>query len=130
MEKMEKINSEIILATISGEDKPGVTAGLTEVLAKHNAFILDIGQADIHRSLSLGIMFKTQKNANGGILKDLLFKAYELDINIRFTPISNERYSNWVKMQGKNRYIITLLGRVLTAKQISAVAEIKVATSF
>ena len=121
---MEMTNSEIILATISGEDKPGVTAGLAQVLAKHDAFILDIGQADIHRSLSLGIMFKTKKNANGGILKDLLFKAYELDVNIRFTPISNERYSNWVKMQGKNRYIITLLGRVLTAKQIAAVSEI------
>ena len=86
---MEMTNSEIILATISGEDKPGVTAGLAQVLAKHDAFILDIGQADIHRSLSLGIMFKTKKNANGGILKDLLFKAYELYVNIRFTPISN-----------------------------------------
>ena len=121
---MEMTNSEIILATISGEDKPGVTAALTGVLAKHDAFILDIGQADIHRSLSLGIMFRTKKNANGSILKDLLFKAYELDITIRFTPISNERYSNWVKMQGKNRYIITLLGRVLTAKQIAAVSNI------
>lgn len=117
-------NSEIILVTINGEDRPGVTAELTQVLAKHDAFILDIGQADIHRNLSLGILFKTQNQTSGDILKDLLFKAYELDINIRFTPISNERYSNWVKMQGKNRYIITLLGRVLTAKQIASVAQI------
>ncbi len=117
-------NSEIILVTINGEDKPGVTAALTQVLAKHDAFILDIGQADIHRNLSLGILFKTNEHVGGDILKDLLFKAYELDITIRFTPISNERYSNWVKMQGKNRFIITLLGRVLTAKQIAAVAEI------
>ncbi len=117
-------NSEIILVTINGEDKPGVTAGLTQVLAKHDADILDIGQADIHRNLSLGILFKTKEAVGGDILKDLLFKAYELDINIRFTPISNERYSNWVKMQGKNRFIITLLGRVLTAKQIAAVSEI------
>ena len=117
-------NSEIILVTINGEDKPGVTAALTQVLAKHDAFILDIGQADIHRNLSLGILFKTNEHVGGDILKDLLFKAYELDITIRFTPISNERYNNWVKMQGKNRFIITLLGRVLTAKQIAAVAEI------
>ncbi|MGV8962576.1 MAG: phosphoserine phosphatase SerB [Candidatus Saccharimonadaceae bacterium] len=117
-------NSEIILVTINGEDRPGVTAELTHVLAKHDAFILDIGQADIHRNLSLGILFRTQDQVGGDILKDLLFKAYELDINIRFTPISNERYSNWVKMQGKNRYIITLLGRVLTAKQIASVAQI------
>lgn len=117
-------NSEIILVTINGEDKPGVTAALTQVLAKHDADILDIGQADIHRNLSLGILFKTKHNIGGDILKDLLFKAYELDTTIRFTPISNERYSNWVKMQGKNRFIITLLGRVLTAKQIAAVAQI------
>ena len=117
-------NSEIILVTINGEDKPGVTAALTQVLANHDAFILDIGQADIHRSLTLGILFKTKHGFGGDILKDLLFKAYELDITIRFTPISNERYSNWVKMQGKNRYIITLLGRVLTAKQIAAVSQI------
>lgn len=117
-------NSEIILVTINGEDKPGVTAALTQVLAKHDADILDIGQADIHRNLSLGILFKTKQNVGGDILKDLLFKACELDTTLRFTPITNERYSNWVKMQGRNRFIITLLGRVLTAKQIAAVAQI------
>ena len=117
-------NSEIILVTINGDDKPGVTAALTQVLANHDAFILDIGQADIHRSLTLGILFKTKQGFGGDILKDLLFKSYEFDVTIHFTPIRTERYSNWVTMQGKNRYIITLLGRVLTAKQIAAVSHI------
>lgn len=117
-------NSEIILLTINGEDKPGLTASLTEILARHGAFILDIGQSDIHKNLSLGILFKAADNNSGDILKDLLFKAYEMDVTIRFTPISNERYSNWVGMQGKNRYIITLLGRVLTAEQIASVSRI------
>ncbi|MDD2315097.1 MAG: phosphoserine phosphatase SerB [Proteiniphilum sp.] len=117
-------NSEIILLNINGEDKVGLTAALTEILAKHDAFILDIGQSDIHRNLSLGILFKSMHNNSGEILKDLLFKAYEMDVNIRFTPISPERYSNWVGLQGKNRYIITLLGRILTAKQIAAVSKI------
>jgi phosphoserine phosphatase len=117
-------NSEIILLNINGEDKPGLTAALTEILAKHGAFILDIGQSDIHRNLSLGILFKSMHNNSGVIMKDLLFKAYEMDVNVRFTPITEERYSNWVKMQGKNRYIITLLGRILTAKQIAAVSNI------
>ncbi|HBB00777.1 MAG: phosphoserine phosphatase SerB [Bacteroidetes bacterium GWD2_45_23] len=117
-------NSEIILLNINGEDKQGLTAALTEILAKHGAFILDIGQSDIHRNLSLGILFKSMHNNSGDILKDLLFKAYEMDVNIRFTPITVERYSNWVNMQGKNRYIITLLGRILTAKQIAAVSRI------
>ncbi len=117
-------NSEIILMTINGDDKPGLTAALTDILAKHDAFILDIGQADIHSNISLGIMFRTLDGNAGDILKDLLFKAYELDVAVRFNPISNQQYSSWVKMQGKNRYIITLLGRVLTAKQIAAVSKI------
>lgn len=119
---MEK--SEIILLNINGEDKPGLTAALTQILAKHSAFILDIGQSDIHRNLSLGILFKSMHDNSGEIMKDLLFKAYEMEVNVRFTPISAERYSNWVRMQGKNRYIITLLGRILTAQQIASVSEI------
>ena len=116
--------SEIILLNINGEDKQGLTAALTEILARHRAFILDIGQSDIHRNLSLGILFKSMHNNSGEIMKDLLFKAYEMDVMIRFTPISPERYSNWVEMQGKDRYIITLLGRILTAEQIAAVSTI------
>ena len=117
-------NSEIILLNINGEDKPGLTAALTDILAKHGAFILDIGQSDIHRNLSLGIIFKSMHDNSGEIMKDLLFKAYEMGVNVRFTPITAERYSNWVGQQGKNRYIITLLGRILTANQIASVSHI------
>ncbi len=119
---MEK--SEIILLNINGEDKPGLTAALTEILARHGAFILDVGQSDIHKNLSLGILFRVKNNISGELMKDLLFKTYEMDVNVRFTPISDEEYSNWVGLQGKNRYIITLLGRILTAKQIAAVSKI------
>ena len=115
---------EIILININGTDRPGVTAALTEILAKNNAVILDIGQADIHNHLSLGILFQSTEGNSGEILKELLFKSYELDVNIRFNPISEEEYGKWVGMQGKNRYIITILGRKLTAKQIAGVSRI------
>ncbi|MDD4516547.1 phosphoserine phosphatase SerB [Massilibacteroides sp.] len=120
---MEQTN-EIILITISGTDKPGVTAALTEILAKNDAVILDIGQADIHNNLSLGILFQSPTVDSGIIMKDVLFKGYELGVNIRFNPITEEEYSKWVSMQGKNRYIITILGRKLTAKQIAGVSQI------
>ena len=117
-------NDEIILININGTDRPGVTAALTEILAKNNAVILDIGQADIHNNLSLGILFQSSEGNSGDILKELLFKSYELDVNIRFNPISEEAYNQWVSMQGKNRYIITILGRKLTARQIAGVTRI------
>ena len=117
-------NDEIILININGADRPGVTAALTEILAKNNAVILDIGQADIHNHLSLGILFQSTEGNSGDILKELLFKSYELDVNIRFNPITEQEYSKWVGMQGKNRYIITILSRKLTAKQIGGVSRI------
>lgn len=116
---MKQDNIEIIQINISGEDKPGLTSELTEILARHEAFILDIGQANIHRSLTLGILFMTTPEESGPIMKELLFKASEMNIAIRFTPITAEEYSNWVSAQGKNRYIITLVGRMITAEHIS-----------
>ncbi len=116
---------ELILINISGQDHPGVTSALSEILAKYDAGILDIGQADIHHTLSLGILIKTNSDVSGNIMKELLFKATQLNVSIRFTAISREEYEEWVGRQGKNRWIITLLGRRLTAKQIANVtAEI------
>ncbi|MEG2771767.1 MAG: phosphoserine phosphatase SerB, partial [Alistipes sp.] len=116
-------NVEIIQINISGEDKPGMTSSLTDILARYDAFILDIGQANIHQSLTLGILFKTTSDKSGNIMKELLFKASELGETIRFTPISAEQYNDWVGRQGKNRYIITLLGRQVTAQHIAKVTH-------
>ena len=114
---------ELILIHISGYDRPGVTSALTAILAKYDAQILDIGQADIHHFLSLGILFKTDSEVSGDIMKDLLFKAYELNVKIRFTPVTVEAYDEWVSMQGKDRWIITILGRQLTARHIALVTD-------
>ena len=65
---------ELILINISGADRKGLTAALTDILAKYDATILDIGQADIHHTLALGILFKTDAYKSGEILKHILFK--------------------------------------------------------
>ncbi len=115
---------EIIQINISGADKPGMTSSLTAILARYDACILDIGQANIHQSLTLGILIMTTPDKSGGIMKELLFKASELGVMIRFTPISEEDYEAWVGRQGKNRYIITLLGRTVSARHIAEVTAV------
>ncbi len=115
---------EIIQVNIFGEDKPGLTSELMGILSRHGAFVLDIGQANIHKSLTMGILIKTTTEDSGFIMKDLLFKASELGVQIRFTPIERDAYDAWVARQGKNRYIITLLGRVVNAAQIGDVAGV------
>lgn len=116
--------TELILIRISGVDRPGLTASVTAILSKYQVDIMDIGQADIHSTLSLGILFKCSDKDSGNIMKELLFKASDLGINIRFYPISAEEYETWVSLQGKNRYILTLLGRKLTAEQIAGATRI------
>lgn len=116
--------TELILIRISGLDRPGLTASITAILSEYDVDIMDIGQADIHSTLSLGLLFKCKEKDSGNIMKDLLFKASALGINIRFYPISTEEYEEWVNMQGKNRYILTLLGRKLTAQQIAGATRI------
>ena len=115
---------ELILINISGPDRCGVTTELTAILARHDAEILDIGQADIHHTLSLGILFKTDSRRSGDILKEILFKTNALKIQVEFNIVSEKDYNDWVGMQGKNRYIITILGRKITARQISDTTRI------
>ena len=117
-------NIELIMISITGADQPGVTAALSEIIASHDAQILDIGQADIHHNLSLGMLIKTESCRSGDILKDLLFKGYELNVKVKFSPVEPEDYDRWVKSQGKNRWIITLLGRSIASRHIAAVSKV------
>ncbi len=121
---MDNKNLEIIQVNIYGADKPGLTSALTSILAKHNAFVLDIGQANIHESLTFGILFLTDQDRSGLIMKELLFKASSLGVHIRFKPVSEEEYNYWVGRQGKDRYIVTLLGRSIDAQKIADVTKV------
>ncbi|MCH5177382.1 MAG: phosphoserine phosphatase SerB [Prevotellaceae bacterium] len=121
---MDNKKFEQILIRITGQDRPGLTAGIMEILATYDAQILDIGQADIHSTLSLGILIRIDETYSGQVMKELLFKASALGVNIGFAPVSDEEYETWVGRQGKNRYILTLLGRKLSAAQIEAATRV------
>ncbi len=118
------MKEEQILVRITGQDRPGLTASVMEILAGQGAQVLDIGQADIHSTLSLGILIRIDDRHSGQVMKELLFKASELGVNIGFEPISDEKYEDWVTQQGKNRYILTIIGRRLSAQQIAATTKV------
>lgn len=116
---------EIVLINITGEDRPGLTAAITGVLANSGVNILDIGQAVIHNTLSFGILVEIPSTEQASaVLKDILFTSYKLDQQVRFTPVSEEDYQQWVEGQGKTRYIVTLLTRQVTAEQLQRVSTI------
>lgn len=116
---------EIILINITGPDRPGLTAAITGILARSDVNILDIGQAVIHDTLSFGILVELgDVSGKADVLKDLLFKASEMDQQLKFTPVSAEEYTQWVRGQGKARHIVTLLARRITAEHIARVSTI------
>ena len=117
--------NNIVLINITGPDRPGLTAAITGLLARAQVNILDIGQAVIHDTLSFGILVEMRDSAGmSDVLKDVLFRGYEMDQQVRFTPVSAEEYQRWVTGQGKSRHIVTLLARRITAEHIARVSEI------
>ncbi len=116
---------EVVLMTVAGPDRPGITAGLTGVLARYDVTVLDIGQSVIHDTLSLGLLIEVPEDTGGcPVFKELLFKAHELGLNVRFTPISAEDYEHWVDAQGQPRHIVTLLGRQISSRHLARVSEV------
>ena len=117
--------SDVVLINITGRDRKGLDAKFTGILAEYSVNILDIGQAVIHDHISLGILAEIPNSKDfSSIFKDMLFEGHNMGLVIDIKPIESENYEKWVRSQGKERRIITILGRTITAQQISAVASI------
>lgn len=117
--------NELILASITGIDKPGLTSKITNLLARYDIRILDIGQSVIHNQLNLGLLLDVpSKSASYEMIKEVFLKAQILGLTIRFQPITEEEYGIWVNEQAKSRYIVTLLGRTITAQHIAKVSGV------
>jgi len=117
--------SEVVLITISGQDRAGLTSAITGILASYDINVLDIGQSVIHESLTLGFLIESPEDSKScSVFKDILFKAHELHLNVRFTPITKDEYQHWVNAQGQAKHIVTLLGSQISAKHLSAVTEV------
>lgn len=116
---------EILLINVSGEDKPGITRAVSEVLVEHGCDVLDIGQAVIHDNLNLGILVKIPQDQGADqVQKEILFNLHAMDMKVRFQSISEDSYDHWVGQQGKPRHIVTLLARRVTANHIARVTTV------
>jgi phosphoserine phosphatase len=117
--------TKVVLIHFSGPDAHGLTAELTRILALYNVSILDIGQAVVHETLALGMLLEVPAGTNLGVLKlALVSRAHELGLQTRFKVIPQERVKHWVHGLHHDHFIITLLGRAITAEQLSRVSSI------
>ena len=117
--------NETILIHFSGRDRPGLTTGLTAILARYDACVLDIGQAVVHETLSLGLLVEIPRGESFRGLQDtLVAKSRELRLQVNFTPIAKADLEDWISSQGKDQFIVTILGRAITADHLARVSAI------
>ncbi len=116
---------ELLLINISGHDRPAVTSTVSAILSEHGANILDIGQAVIHDTLSLGMLVEVPAGVESQPVIDRITASMNaVGMRAHFNPITADSYADWVSQQGKRRHIITLLARRITAEQIAALTEV------
>ena len=74
--------------TVTGRDHPGVTAGLFEVLASHDATVSDVEQVVVHGRLLLGVAISGEGDG-AAVRDDLTARAADLDVEVEFTPLGD-----------------------------------------
>lgn len=119
---MTSIENKQVLITVTGRDVPGITSALTEILNREGVRLLDIEQATTHGllSLSLVIQFTNASGEDAQILKDLLFKAKELGVDLDFRVIEGE-----TKLRSsKHQFAITLMSDDLSARHLAAISAV------
>ncbi len=116
-------DSRVLHIDITGPDRTGLAHAVTQLLGESGARILDIGQAVIHDALALGLLVElTPEMKASTLMTELVLKAHELGVQIRFRAITGDEYQEWVDSQRKQRFLVTLLGRALLASHLAAVS--------
>ncbi len=108
-----------VLVTVTGADQPGITARLTGIIATSTASLLDIEQVVVQGHLTLALLLALDDD--DGLLKDLLFAAKSLGVELDFAPVEPDDPSS--PSRDDQRFVVTAIGRSLGARELHAVAS-------
>lgn len=116
---------QIYLFSITGPNRNGISSALTNIFARHCARVLDIGQAVIHDSLSLGVLVGLDKSVNIKELEDDCRKEFTpMELTVRAKAVQLEDYEHWVQQHGQQKYVLSLLGREISAEVLAKVTSV------
>ncbi|HZL19140.1 MAG TPA: phosphoserine phosphatase SerB [Polyangia bacterium] len=110
--------SDRVLVTVTGPDRTGVTATLTGILAQQGATLYDIEQVVVQGQLTLCLVVGVPETRD--VLKELLFTAKQLDMELNFKPVAAEATAP--KAAEGRRFVITAIGPTLGASHLHAIA--------
>jgi phosphoserine phosphatase len=112
-------NASHVIVTVSGPDRPGITARLTGILVQMGAGLVDIEQVVVRNHLSLGMLISIREDR--GVLKELLFAAKELGMSLDFHIVEDVAGS---QAKPAPRYVVTAIGKHLGASEMFALSTL------
>ncbi len=110
-----------MLVTVTGPDRTGVTATLTGILAEQGAILHDIEQVVVQGQLTLCLLVGLPHTRD--VLKELLFAAKTLKMELDFQPVEGEPPVPARSTEAGRRYVITAIGPSLGARHLHAIAS-------
>jgi phosphoserine phosphatase len=110
-----------VLATITGRDRPGVTASLFAALAAHDVEVRDVEQVVICDRLVLAVLFDLRGDA-GSLRRSVSQAAHALGMESEFV-IAADDAPDLQRSDRANRSHVIVLGRPLRPGALSHVAQ-------
>ena len=107
--------SSTVVVRVTGRDRPGITAGLMEVLAADDVVILDVEQVVIRGRLNLGVLIEIPEGRP--TVKDLLFYGWERDIQIDFEVAETEPAPR------AGEYVVTIIAPTVSPAAFGSIAS-------
>jgi phosphoserine phosphatase len=115
------ISADRVLITVTGPDRTGVTANLTGILAQQGATLYDIEQVVVQGQLTLCLVVGVPEARD--VLKELLFAAKELGMELNFKPVPADVAATETPPAAEGRrFVITAIGPTLGAPHLHAIA--------
>jgi phosphoserine phosphatase len=117
------VAADRVLITVTGPDRTGVTATLTGILSQQGATLHDIEQVVVQGQLTLCLLVDVPETRD--VLKELLFSAKELGMELDFKPVATtdgDTRPSTTLGEGR-RYVITAIGPTLGAPHLHAIAS-------
>ncbi len=117
------MDNKMVLITMTGQDRPGIIAAVTAHIAASGARIRDIEQTVTHTLLSLSVLidFPTGESDQKPLIKELLFLAKELGLDLDFQALSEADYRRRTNF---NSYVLTIMGGEVNATALARVSGI------
>ena len=112
------LHADRVVLHIAGNDRPGVTARLAEVIAEDDsAQLINIGQSVLHGYLMLSAIVDIPKSSYA--LRKLLFAAADMGLRFEVTPFRNE--AGHEPTADVHSLAITVLGPLRDGKATAAI---------